>query len=63
MKIILSSIFNNEIIPDKNFPDYSITLSIAFYIAMQPISSSHPIQVKSDRFQSYNSYIYICHFR
>ena len=32
MKIILSSIFNNEIIPDKNFPDYSITLSIAFYI-------------------------------
>ena len=22
MKIILSNIFNNEIIPDKNFPDY-----------------------------------------
>ena len=24
MKIILSNIFNNEIIPDENFPDYSM---------------------------------------
>ena len=24
MKIILSNIFNNKIIPGKNFPDYSI---------------------------------------
>ena len=23
MKIILSNIYNNEIIPDENFPDYS----------------------------------------
>ena len=25
MKVILSNIFNNEIIPDENFPDYGST--------------------------------------
>ena len=31
MKIILSNIFNNEIIPDENFPDYA-TYYVHMYI-------------------------------
>ena len=32
MKIILLNIFNNEIIPDENFPDYGMYIYIYIYI-------------------------------